>query len=91
LKKPLSESLKRIYGDTAVDGTAAALPCGLAFFGTERMLFGTDYPFSPDRGEVYLRENLAIVKAMDLSEEEKEKILGGNAIKLLKLSPLNKE
>lgn len=86
MKKPLSESLSRICGDTAVDGTAAALPCGLAFFGIERMLFGTDYPFSPDRGEVYLRENLAIVKAMDLPEEEKKKILGGNAIKLLKLS-----
>jgi len=85
MKNPLSESLNRIYGDTAVDGTAAALPCGLAFFGADRMLFGTDYPFSPDRGEVYLKENLAIVKAMDLPEVEKEKILGGNAKKLLKL------
>ena len=85
MKKPLSESLKRVYGDTAVDGTAAALPCGHAFFGTERMLFGTDYPFSPDKGEVYLRENLAIVKDWDLPEEDKDKILGENAKKLLKL------
>jgi predicted TIM-barrel fold metal-dependent hydrolase len=85
MKKPLSESLNRVYGDTAVDGTAAALPCGHAFFGTERMLFGTDYPYSPERGEVYLRENLAILKAMDLPDEEKAKIFGGNAIKLLKL------
>lgn len=85
LKKPVSESLRRIYGDTAVDGTAAALPCGHAFFGTERMLFGTDYPFSPENGEVYLRENLAIVKSMDLPEGEKDMILGGNAKKLLGL------
>ncbi len=85
MKKPLSESLKRVYGDTAVDGTAAALPCGHAFFGTERMLFGTDYPFSPEKGEVYLRENLAIVKDWDLPEEDKIKILGENAKKLLKL------
>ncbi len=85
MKKPLSESLKRVYGDTAVDGTAAALPCGHAFFGTERMLFGTDYPFSPEKGEVYLRENLAIMKDWDLPEEEKQKILGENAKKLLKL------
>jgi len=85
MKKPLSESLERIYGDTAVDGTAAALPCGHAFFGTERMLFGTDYPFSPEKGEVYLRENLAIVKDWDLPEEDKAKILGQNAMKLLKL------
>jgi len=85
MKKPLSESLKRIYGDTAVDGTAAALPCGHAFFGTERMLFGTDYPFSPENGEFYLRENLAIIKQWNLPEPDKAKILGGNAIKLLKL------
>ena len=86
MNRPLSESLERIYGDTAVDGTAAALPCGHAFFGTDRMLFGTDYPFSPENGEVYLRENLAIVKNWDLPEEDKIKILGGNAKKLLKLS-----
>ena len=85
MKRPLSESLKRVYGDTAVDGTAAALPCGHAFFGTERMLFGTDYPFSPEKGEVYLRENLAIIKNWDLPEEDKAKILGENARKLLKL------
>lgn len=85
MKRPLSESLERIYGDTAVDGTAAALPCGHAFFGTERMLFGTDYPFSPEKGEVYLCENLAIVKEWDLPEEDKIKILGENARKLLKL------
>jgi len=85
LKNPVSESLDRIYADTAVDGSAAALPCGHAFFGTERMLFGTDYPFSPEQGEVYLRENLRIVKEMDLPEEDKAKILGGNAKRLLKL------
>jgi aminocarboxymuconate-semialdehyde decarboxylase len=85
MKKPLSESLQRVYGDTAVDGTAAALPCGHAFFGTERMLFGTDYPFSPEKGEVYLRENLAIIKDWNLPEEDKKKILGENAKKLLKL------
>jgi len=86
MKKPLSESLERIYADTAVDGTAAALPCGHAFFGTDRMLFGTDFPFSPEDGEVYLRENLAIVKEMDLPEQDKAKILGGNAQRLLKLT-----
>ena len=86
LRKPLSESLERVYADTAVDGTAAALPCGHAFFGTERMLFGTDYPFSPENGEVYLKENLEILKAINLPEEDKAKILGGNAKRLLKLA-----
>ena len=85
LRRPVAESLERFYGDTAVDGTAAALPCGHAFFGTERMLFGTDYPFSPEQGEWYLRENLRIVKEMALPEADKAKILGTNAQRLLKL------
>ena len=49
------------------------------------MLFGTDYPFSPEKGEVYLRQNLAIIKEWNLAEEDKAKILGENAKKLLKL------
>ena len=85
MKKPIAESLRRIYADTAVDGTAAALPCGHAFFGTQRMLFGTDYPFCPENGEAYLRENLAIMKDWNLPEKDKAMILGGNAIRLLKL------
>lgn len=85
LKHPVKESFARIYGDTAVDGSWPALPCGHAFFGTERMLFGTDYPFSPENGELYLRENLRIVKEWNLPDEEKSKILGENALKLLKL------
>jgi predicted TIM-barrel fold metal-dependent hydrolase len=85
LKKPVSDSFERIYADTAVDGTAAALPCGHAFFGTKRMLFGTDYPFSPENGEVYLRENLEIIRNWDLPEQDKAEILGGNARRLLKL------
>jgi aminocarboxymuconate-semialdehyde decarboxylase len=85
LTRPVAESFERIYGDTAVDGTAAALPCGHDFFGTARMVFGTDYPFSPENGEVYLRENLAIMRDWDLPEEDKKKIYGENAKKLLKL------
>jgi uncharacterized protein len=85
LNKPYKESFANIYADTAVDGSAAALPCGHAFWGTERMVFGTDYPFSPEDGELYYRENIRIMKEWSLSDAEKEKIWSGNAIKLLKL------
>jgi len=86
LPRHISEYWGNIYGDTAVDGTPGAFPCGYAFFGSDRMMYGSDYPFGAEAGEDFIRENLAGVKAMYIPEEEKRKILGGNAGKLLKIS-----
>ena len=85
LPRHISEYWGNIYGDTAVDGTAGAFACGYAFFGSERMMYGSDYPFGAEAGEDFVRENLAGVKAMYIPPKEKEKIFGGNAKKLLKI------
>lgn len=85
ISKPITEYWKNLYADTATDGTAAALPCGYAFFGSDRMMFGTDYPFGPEAGEDFIRTNLAAVKGMIIPDEEKHKILGLNAKKILKI------
>lgn len=85
LPKPIGEYWGGIYGDTALDGTVASFPCGYAFFGPDRMLFGTDYPMGPEDGEFFIRENLNGVGAMDIPREAREKILGGNAARLLKM------
>ena len=85
LPRHISEYWNNIYGDTAVDGTVSAYPCGYAFFGPDRLLYGSDYPFGVEEGEAYIRDNLAGVKAMNLPTDETEKILGGNARKLLKI------
>ena len=85
LSKPISEYWKNIYGDTAVDGTKAAYPCGYAFFGPDRMMYGSDYPFGEEEGEKFIRENLAGVRSMNIAAEDMEKLLGGNAKRLLKI------
>lgn len=85
LPRHISEYWGNIYGDTAVDGTAGAFSCGYAFFGSDRMMYGSDYPFGAEAGEDFIRENLAGVKAMYIPQQEKEKILRGNAKKLLKI------
>jgi aminocarboxymuconate-semialdehyde decarboxylase len=85
LPRPISEYWKNLYGDTAMDGTEAAYPCGYAFFGSDRMMFGTDYPFGPEAGEDFIRTNLAGVKGMSIPEEDRKKILGENAKELLKI------
>jgi uncharacterized protein len=74
-----------IYGDTAVDGTRAAYACGYAFFGSDRLLFGTDYPAGLEEGEDFIRENLAGVKSLSIPRDDMDKILGGNARKMLKI------
>jgi aminocarboxymuconate-semialdehyde decarboxylase len=86
LPRHIAEYFGNIYGDTAVDGTLGAFPCGYAFFGADRLLYGSDYPFGPEAGEDFIRENLACVKSMAIPDDEKEKILGGNAQKLLKIA-----
>jgi len=86
LPRHISEYWGNIYGDTAVDGTLGAFPCGYAFFGADRMLYGSDYPFGAEAGEDFVRENLAGVKSMCIPPEEKEKILGENAKRLLKIN-----
>lgn len=85
LPRPISEYWGNFYGDTALDGTVAAYPCGYAFFGPDRTVFGTDYPFGAEEGEDFIRANLNGVKAMNIPMEEMNKILGGNAMRLLKL------
>jgi aminocarboxymuconate-semialdehyde decarboxylase len=83
--KDIKEYWKNFYGDTALDGAVASYPCGYAFFGPERTVFGTDYPFGAESGEDFYRENLAGVRAMKITADEMQKILGGNAKKLLKI------
>ena len=48
-------------------------------YGAERILFGTDIPWSDPAKE------LRFIRALPLSEEEKDMILGGNAAKVLGL------
>ncbi|MFH1646978.1 MAG: amidohydrolase family protein [Chloroflexota bacterium] len=85
LPKHISAYYANVYGDTAVDGTVAAYPCGYAFFGPDRLMYGSDYPFGVEAGEAYIRDNLDGVRAMDIPAEAMEKILGGNARRLLKI------
>ncbi len=86
LPRHISEYWNNIYGDTAMDGTVSAFSCGYAFFGSDRMMYGSDYPFGAEDGEDFIRENLAGIKAMTIPIEDKQKILSGNAKKILKIN-----
>lgn len=76
LAEPVLQSLKRFYGDTAVNGYALALEGGHTFFGADHILFGTDYPYVP-----ITPQRDAVVK-WDLPSYERAKIMKMNAKRL---------
>lgn len=85
LKKHPHEYYRMFYADTALYGSPAALECGLAFFGSDHVLFGSDMPFDAEGGSRYIRETLAAIEEMTASPADKQRILRENAIRLLGL------
>ena len=79
------DHFRKFYGDTALFGAAHAMECGLAFFGADRVLFGTDMPFDPERGPGFIRETIAAMERMRATPEEKARIYEGNARRMLRL------
>ena len=58
---------------------------GLAFFGAERVLFGTDMPFDPEKGPGFIRDTIAAMEKMRATDAERIAIYEGNARRLLRL------
>jgi len=83
-KRPL-DYFKMFYADTALFGAYDATVCGLRFFGTDHVVFASDAPFDPEKGPMYIRETIAIVDRLPVSDDERERIYWRNAAALLKL------
>ncbi len=48
-------------------------------------MFATDAPFDSEQGRGLMRNTIAAVNALEISQGEKDAIFAGNARKLLKL------
>jgi len=84
LTGPAIDHFRRFYNDSISNGSVEALAMARAFFGADHILFGTDFPFGPEDGSWALDELRAVSEA-DLTHEDREKILHGNAERLLGL------
>jgi aminocarboxymuconate-semialdehyde decarboxylase len=82
LKENPLESFRRFYVDTA-DHPALTLRCVKEFFGADRMVLGTNYPYGPEEGCLLVKNSLKAIDGLELNATEKEKILGGNAERIL--------
>lgn len=86
LKKRPVEYYRMLYADTALNGSIPATRCGHAFFTTSHCLFATDAPFDAEQGRMLTRETINAVRALEISDAEKDRIFAGNARSLLKLN-----
>jgi aminocarboxymuconate-semialdehyde decarboxylase len=80
-REPPSSYLRRIYVDTLLF-SEAALRCTLEVFGPDRLVFGTDWPPVAIPASV----TLDLIRALDIPEDARAGILGGNAAGLLGLA-----
>ena len=83
-KRPI-DYYRMFYADTATNGSTPALMCGYAFFGAGHMLFGTDFPYDAQLGDIFLRQGIAAIEQMDIPNSEKKKIFEENARELFRL------
>ena len=72
--------LRKMYLDT-VSFQTSALMCAYDFWGAEHLILGSDYPHVI--GDI--DRSVSSIQKLSLSDEEKERIFGGNLKKLLKL------
>jgi aminocarboxymuconate-semialdehyde decarboxylase len=86
LKKRPLDYFRLFYADTALFGAREATALGLKFFGAERVLFGSDMPFDPEKGSAYIRWTIEIIDRLEISPSERQAIYEGNARRLLKLT-----
>jgi aminocarboxymuconate-semialdehyde decarboxylase len=73
-----SAHLGRIYVDTSGDRTPANYQSSLELFGSEHILWGSDYPAKKD-----IPGSLGFVADLKISDADKKNILGGNLERIL--------
>ena len=83
-KRPI-DYFRMFYGDTALFGAWHAMENGLAFFGADHILFGTDMPFDPEKGPGFIRDTIEAMERMRATPDEKAAIYEGNARRMLRL------
>ncbi|MGB4520914.1 MAG: amidohydrolase family protein [Candidatus Omnitrophota bacterium] len=73
-----SQFLKKVYVDTGGDRNMLNLKISVGFFEAKHIVWGSDWPAKKD-----VAAGIQAVKDLDISEEDKKAILGGNLEQIL--------
>lgn len=79
-----TDYFRKFYNDSMVNGSAAAMRCGLDFFGATRVMYGTDFPMGPNNGEDWPVEVLDTIRSLNLDAAELDQVLGGNLHRIMR-------
>jgi predicted TIM-barrel fold metal-dependent hydrolase len=86
ITRPWRHYFNKLYFNTAGREMGInALNCALTNISPKKLMFGSDWPFNYDHDVKKARAYVDAIRKADLSDEEIEGILGGNAVRLLKL------
>jgi aminocarboxymuconate-semialdehyde decarboxylase len=78
LQRPAPDYFRMFHADTALSGSAPATQCGLDYFGADKVLFASDFPFDAEGGCYLVRETIRALDELKLPTEVRAKIDHGN-------------
>jgi predicted TIM-barrel fold metal-dependent hydrolase len=82
-QRPALDYFRMFYADTAFFGAPHGVRSSIEFFGADHVLFGTDMPLG---GPQVIPDTIADVRAVGLSPEDEQRIMQGNAERVLGLA-----
>ncbi len=82
-RKP-QDYFKMFFADTALSGSASATRCGLDFFGADKVLFASDFPFDAEGGSYLVRETIRALDDLELPDAIRGQIDRGNIEALMR-------
>jgi uncharacterized protein len=85
LKKPVLDYFHQFYADTTVGGVPRTIRASIDFFGADRVMFASDWPFGPATEDANIPHTLRAIDDLELEPATKEQILSGNALRVLRL------
>jgi len=80
-----SDYFRKFFNDSMVNGSAAAMRCGLEFFGAERIMYGTDFPMGSNNGEDWPVEVLDTIRSLGLTAADEGLLLGANLHRIMRV------
>ena len=84
ISKPYREYFDELYFNLAGRGTGIdSVKCALTNISPDRLMFGTDFPLNYDHDPEGANEYIDAIRGLDVPDEDIEKMLGGNAARVL--------